>query len=60
MTLPRRKFLHLAAGAAVLSAVSPTARAQTYPTRPDEIRQDVLPPWEWQSWLWPTPLKSRS
>jgi hypothetical protein len=29
--LPRRQFLHLAAGAAVLPAVSRTARAQTYP-----------------------------
>jgi len=34
MKLPRRKFLHLAAGAAVLPAVSPIASAQTYPTRP--------------------------
>ena len=31
---PRRKFLHLAAGAAALPAVSRVARAQTYPTRP--------------------------
>jgi tripartite-type tricarboxylate transporter receptor subunit TctC len=30
----RRQFLHLAAGAAALSAVSRIARAQTYPTRP--------------------------
>jgi tripartite-type tricarboxylate transporter receptor subunit TctC len=34
MKLPRRRFLQLAAGAAVLPAVSRTARAQTYPTRP--------------------------
>jgi tripartite-type tricarboxylate transporter receptor subunit TctC len=34
MKMPRRKFLHLAAGAAALSAVSRTARAQTYPSRP--------------------------
>src|SRR5262245_33455713 len=34
MKLPRRKFLHLAAGAAALPAVSRMARAQTYPTRP--------------------------
>ena len=34
MKLPRRKFLHLAAGAAVLPAVSPVARAQAYPSRP--------------------------
>ena len=37
MTLPRRKFLHLAAGAAALPAVSRTARAQTYPARPVRI-----------------------
>src|SRR5262245_8318526 len=34
MKLPRRKFLHLAAAAAALPAVSRIARAQTYPTRP--------------------------
>jgi tripartite-type tricarboxylate transporter receptor subunit TctC len=34
MKLPRRRFLHLAAGAAVLPTVSGIARAQTYPTRP--------------------------
>jgi len=34
MKLPRRKFLHLAAGAATLPAVSRVADAQTYPTRP--------------------------
>ena len=34
MTLPRRRFLHLAAGGAALSALSPMARAQTYPSRP--------------------------
>jgi tripartite-type tricarboxylate transporter receptor subunit TctC len=34
MKLPRRKFLHLAAGAATLPAVSRTAWAQAYPTRP--------------------------
>jgi tripartite-type tricarboxylate transporter receptor subunit TctC len=32
--LPRRQFLHLAAGAAALPAASRIARAQTYPTRP--------------------------
>src|SRR5947208_5208394 len=32
--LPRRKFLHLAAGAAALPAVSRMAWAQAYPTRP--------------------------
>ena len=34
MKLPRRKFLHLAAGAVALPAISRMARAQTYPTRP--------------------------
>jgi tripartite-type tricarboxylate transporter receptor subunit TctC len=34
MKFPRRRFLYLAAGAAALAAVSPIARAQTYPTRP--------------------------
>ena len=34
MKLPRQQFLHLAAGAAALPAVSRMARAQTYPTRP--------------------------
>ena len=34
MKLPRRKFLHLAAGVAALPAVSRIALAQTYPTRP--------------------------
>jgi tripartite-type tricarboxylate transporter receptor subunit TctC len=37
MKLPRRKFLHLAAGAAVLPAVSSTALALDYPTRPVRI-----------------------
>ena len=34
MKLPRRNFLHLAAGAAALPALSSVARAQAYPTRP--------------------------
>ena len=33
MNFPRRRFLHLAAGAAALPIVSSTARAQAYPTR---------------------------
>src|SRR6201993_695340 len=37
MKLPRRQFLHLAAGAAALPAMSPMARAQAYPTRPVRI-----------------------
>ncbi len=34
MKLPRRTFLHLAAGAAALPAFSPSASARDYPTRP--------------------------
>jgi tripartite-type tricarboxylate transporter receptor subunit TctC len=34
LKLPRRQFLHLAAGAAALPAVSRIARAQAYPSRP--------------------------
>jgi tripartite-type tricarboxylate transporter receptor subunit TctC len=34
MKLPRRQFLHLAAGAAALPATSDIAPAQTYPSRP--------------------------
>jgi tripartite-type tricarboxylate transporter receptor subunit TctC len=34
MKLPSRKFLHLAGGAAALSAVSLAAHAEGYPTRP--------------------------
>src|ERR1700730_1293898 len=37
MKLPRRQFLHLAAGAAALPAVSRFAWAQTYPTRPGRL-----------------------
>src|SRR5262245_16208727 len=37
MKLPRRNFLHLAATAAALPAVSRIARAQTYPSRPVRI-----------------------
>jgi tripartite-type tricarboxylate transporter receptor subunit TctC len=37
MKLPRRQFLHLAAGAAALPAVSSIAFAQAYPTRPVRI-----------------------
>src|SRR5262245_26448067 len=35
--LPRRNFLHLAAGAAALPALSRVARAQAYPARPVRI-----------------------
>ena len=34
MKLPRRNFLHLAAGAAALPVASRIAAAQAYPTRP--------------------------
>jgi tripartite-type tricarboxylate transporter receptor subunit TctC len=37
MKLPRRNFLHLAAGAAALSAVARVARALDYPARPVRI-----------------------
>src|SRR6202167_5705791 len=37
MKLPRRQFLHLAAGAAALPAASRIACAQTYPARPVRI-----------------------
>jgi tripartite-type tricarboxylate transporter receptor subunit TctC len=37
MKLPRRQFLHLAASAAALPAVSRVARAETYPSRPVRI-----------------------
>ena len=37
MKLPRRRFLHLAGGAAVVPAASRFAWAQAYPTRPVRI-----------------------
>ncbi|TMJ88175.1 MAG: tripartite tricarboxylate transporter substrate binding protein, partial [Alphaproteobacteria bacterium] len=37
MKLLRRRFLHLAAGAAALASLSRVARAQAYPTRPVRI-----------------------
>jgi len=37
MKLPRRQFLHLAAGAAALPTISRIAWAQAYPTRPVKI-----------------------
>jgi len=37
LKLPRRQFLHLAGGAAALSAVSRIARAQSYPERPVRV-----------------------
>src|SRR5262249_959293 len=44
MKLPhRRQFLHLAAGAAALPAVSRIARAQAYPTRPVRLIIGIVP-----------------
>src|ERR1700710_2580552 len=43
MKLPRRKFLHLVAGAAALPAVSRFALAQAYPARPVRIIVPVPP-----------------
>jgi tripartite-type tricarboxylate transporter receptor subunit TctC len=43
MKLPRRRFLHLAAGAAALSTFSRMARAQVYPTRPVRIVAATAP-----------------
>jgi tripartite-type tricarboxylate transporter receptor subunit TctC len=43
MKLPRRQFLHLAAGAAALPAVSRIARAQAYPSRPVRIIAGFAP-----------------
>src|SRR5712691_11056767 len=37
MKLPRRKFLHLAAGAVAMPAISREAWSQTYPSRPVRI-----------------------
>ena len=43
MKLPRRRFLHLAAGAAALPVFSHVARAQTYPGRPVRIIVGAAP-----------------
>src|SRR5262249_27078216 len=43
MKRPRRAFLHLAAGAATLSAVSRFAWAQAYPTRPVGVVVPLAP-----------------
>ena len=43
MKLPRRKFLHLAAGAVAVPAVSRIARAQAYPTRPVRLIAPFAP-----------------
>jgi tripartite-type tricarboxylate transporter receptor subunit TctC len=43
MELPRRRLLHLAAGAAALPAVARLAKADTYPTRPIHLIVPVPP-----------------
>src|SRR5258705_13617517 len=43
MTLPRRQFLRLAAGAAALPVLSRVAMAQAYPSRPVRIVVPVPP-----------------
>ena len=43
MKLARRRFLHLAAGAAALPALSRIAKAQAYPTRPVRLIVPVAP-----------------
>jgi tripartite-type tricarboxylate transporter receptor subunit TctC len=43
MKLPRRQFLHLAAGAAALPAFSRIARAQSYPARPVRLIVTAAP-----------------
>jgi hypothetical protein len=43
MKLPRRNFLHLAAGAAALPAVSRVAWTQAYPSRPVRIIVPAAP-----------------
>jgi tripartite-type tricarboxylate transporter receptor subunit TctC len=43
MKLPRRQFLHLAAGAVALPTMSHVAWAQAYPTRPVRIIVGAAP-----------------
>jgi len=43
MKLPRRQVLHLLAGVAALPAVSRSARAQAYPTRPITLVHGFAP-----------------
>jgi tripartite-type tricarboxylate transporter receptor subunit TctC len=43
MRLPRRRFLHLAAGAAALPTLSRIARAQVYPARPVRLLVGYAP-----------------
>src|SRR6266568_3025674 len=41
--MKRRRFLHLAAGVAAFSALSPTAQAQSYPSRPVRVMVPFAP-----------------
>ena len=50
MKLPRRRFLHLAAGAATLPGVSPRVWAQAYPSRPVRIVVAFAPAAQPTSW----------
>ena len=55
MKLLRRQFMHLAAGAAALPAVSRFARAQTYPARSEELPDvptvgEFVPGYEASAW----------
>src|SRR6266478_4771131 len=43
MKLPRRQFLHLAAGAAALPAIARIAVAQSYPARPVRLIIGIAP-----------------
>jgi tripartite-type tricarboxylate transporter receptor subunit TctC len=43
MKFPRRQFMHLAAAAAVLPAISRIARAQAYPTKPVRVIVGAAP-----------------
>jgi hypothetical protein len=60
MKLPRRKFLHLAAGAAALPAVSRIASAQAYPTRPVRIIVGDAAGGYISSEEWPTALSTQT
>jgi tripartite-type tricarboxylate transporter receptor subunit TctC len=43
MKIPRRRFLHLAAGVAAFPAVARSARADTYPSRPVRLLVGAVP-----------------
>ncbi len=52
MKLPRRKFLHLAAGAAALPALSRFAWSQVSPTASQRVRVATGLRATWQSTAW--------